>query len=72
MESGFTTEPHFDARPPRVTHYAHAGWRLVSAVVAVIAGFSTLNMTLADSGLASLNEQATPFTSLFARLLRQS
>jgi hypothetical protein len=56
----------------RVMQYAHLSWMLVVAAIAVVVGFSTLNMMLADSGLAVLNEHAAPFMTLFARLTRQA
>lgn len=42
-------------------------WALGSAVVAVIAGISTLNMVSANHGMATLNEIASPFTQYFGR-----
>jgi hypothetical protein len=49
------------------THYVHTGCRLLGAAAAVLAGFSTLNMTLADSGLAILQEHTAPLLSRFTR-----
>ena len=54
----------------RITQHAHVTWMLSVATVAVVVGFATLNMMLADSGLAVLNEHAAPFMTLFARLTR--
>jgi len=54
-----------------LAHYAHYAWMVVHAVFAVVVGFSTLNMTLADSGLAVLNEHAAPYMTLLARLTRR-
>ena len=56
----------------RALQYAHLTWMVAVAAIAVVVGFSTLNMMLADSGLAVLNEHAAPFMTLFARLTRQA
>jgi hypothetical protein len=69
MELAITTEQQAGRRG-RATHYAYTGWRLLSATAAVVAGFSTLNMTLADSGLAMLQEHTAPITSMLARFTR--
>jgi hypothetical protein len=53
-------------------HYARIGWTLVNAVIAVIAGISTLNMAVANTGMATLNEVASPLMQQFARLGRQA
>lgn len=71
MENVITTEQQSRRRGRIVTHYAHTSWRLAGALVAVVAGFSTLNMTLADSGFAVLNEHVAPFAAVFARMTRQ-
>lgn len=55
----------------RAMQYAHLTWMLALAAIAVVVGFSTLNMILADSGMAVLNEHAAPFMTFFARLTRQ-
>ena len=55
-----------------LTQYVHTAWMVVVAVVAVVVGFSTLNMMLADSGLAVLNEHAAPVMTFCARLTRQA
>jgi len=55
-----------------LTHYAHIAWMVTVAAVAVVVGFSTLNMMLADSGLAVLNEHAAPVMTFCARLTRQA
>ena len=70
METPITAEQQSSRRGKIVTHYAHTGWLVVHAVVAVVVGFSTLNMTLADSGLAVLNEHVAPFGTFIARLTR--
>ena len=54
-----------------VTHHARTAWMLVGAAVAVVAGFATLNLLLADNGLAVLNEHATPYLPFLSRLTRQ-
>jgi len=51
-----------------VGHYLHTGWMLLTAAVAVGAGFATMNMMLADSGLAVLNEHAAPLMAFIGRL----
>jgi len=53
------------------THHAHTAWMLAGAAVAVVAGFATLNLFLADSGMAVLNEHAAPYLPFLARLTRQ-
>ena len=40
---------------------------VVGAAVAVVAGFATLNLLLADNGMAVLNEHAAPFLSRITR-----
>jgi len=54
-----------------MTHHAHTAWMLVGAVIAVTVGFATLNMLLADNGMAVLNEHATPYLPFLSRLTRQ-
>jgi len=71
METMIPTEQQSIGRGRVARHYAHVGWQLLSGTVAVVAGFSTQNMTLADSGLAVLNQHATSFTTLFTRLMKQ-
>jgi hypothetical protein len=44
---------------------------VVVAAVAVVVGFSTLNMMLADSGMAVLNVHAAHVMGFFARVTRQ-
>jgi hypothetical protein len=67
METAIMTERQARGRARLATHYAHTGWRLLSATAAVLAGFSTLNMTLADSGIAVLQEHTAPLFSRFTR-----
>ncbi len=52
--------------------YARTGWTVAMAVVAVIGGISTLNMTIAHLGMATLNEVASPFMEQLARLGREA
>jgi hypothetical protein len=59
-------------RLAQVGHYARTMWTLCNAVIAVVAGISTLNMAVANTGMATLNEVASPFMQQFARLGRQA
>ncbi len=43
------------------SYYLRTSWGLVNAVIAVVAGLSTLNMAVADAGMATLNEAASRF-----------
>lgn len=52
-------------------HYAHTVWHVAGAFISVIAGWSTLNVPLADSGLAVLNHHAGPILAYLAKLTRQ-
>lgn len=52
-------------------HQAHTVWVVLHAVIAVLVGFATLNLFLADSGMAVLNEHAAPYLPFLARLTRQ-
>lgn len=54
-----------------VTHHARIAWMLVGATVAVVAGFATLNLILADNGMAVLHEHAAPLLPFLSRLTRQ-
>jgi len=58
------------SRIAQASHYARIGWTLVNAVIAVIAGISTLNLAVANTGMATLNEVASPLMQQFARLGR--
>lgn len=60
------------ARVGQFVHCARTTWTLVNAVIAVVAGISTLNMAVANAGLATLNELASPIIQQFARLSRQA
>jgi hypothetical protein len=71
MGTAIMTEPRARGRARLATHYAHTGLRLLGAAAAVVAGFSTLNMTLADSGFAVLQEHTAPLATMFSRSTRQ-
>ncbi|HWR14288.1 MAG TPA: hypothetical protein VN577_05645 [Terriglobales bacterium] len=60
------------SRVALVGHGARTAWTLASAVIAVVAGISTLNMAVADIGMATLNEIASPWVQQIARLTRQA
>jgi hypothetical protein len=70
MEEVATTE-QAAGRGNVVTHSVRMGWMLLSAMLAVVVGFATLNMILADSGMAVLNEHSALFTAFVARLTKQ-
>jgi hypothetical protein len=53
-------------------HYARTTWSLVNAVIAIIAGITTLNMIVANSGIATVNEVASPILQQFARIGREA
>ena len=53
-------------------HYLRTSWALVNAVIAVVAGLSTLNMPVADAGMATINQVASPLMQQFARMGRQA
>ena len=55
-----------------LTHFFRTLWMLLAAMLAVVVGFATLNMVLADSGFAVLNEHSPILTALFARVTRQA
>ncbi len=59
-------------RIAQVGRYARIGWTLTIAVIAVIAGISTLNMVVANFGVATLHEVASPFMQQLARIGRQA
>ena len=54
-----------------LTHSAQITWMVLSAMFAVALGYATLNMVLADSGFAVLNEHSPMLTAFMARLTRQ-
>lgn len=66
-----TAEQQASGRGNVVMHYAHTTWMLVLAVTAVGVGFATVNMMLADSGMAVLNHHAAPVMTFIGRLTRQ-
>ena len=72
MSNEITTLQQSGGRFAQLGHYAWTTWTLCNAVVAVVAGVSTLNMAVANTGMATLNEVASPFMQQFARLGRQA
>ncbi len=54
-----------------VVHSAQTTWMVLGAVIAVAVGYATLNMVLADSGFAVLNEHSPMLTAFMARVTRQ-
>lgn len=52
-------------------HYLRTSWSVVNAVIAVVAGYSTLNVAVANAGLATLNEATFPLRRQFVRAGRQ-
>ncbi len=56
----------------QMAYCARTGWTVTLAVIAVIGGISTLNMTIAHLGMATLNEVASPFVQQLARLGREA
>jgi hypothetical protein len=72
MSSLFTTAiQQSGGRIPQVGHYARTTWTLALAVIAMIAGISTLNMLVANMGVAALHEVASPIMQQLARFGRQ-
>jgi hypothetical protein len=67
-----TTVQLSGGRIAQAGHYARTAWTLVNAVIAVVAGISTLNLAIANTGMATLNEAASPFMQQFARMGRQA
>jgi hypothetical protein len=59
-------------RAAQAAQYARIGWTLANAVVAIVAGISTLNLAVAHLGMAALNEVASPFMQQLARIGRQA
>jgi uncharacterized membrane protein len=53
-------------------HYLRTSWALVNAVVAVVAGLSTLNMAVANSGMATLNQATAPLWQQFRSTRQES
>ena len=58
-------------RAAQVAYCARQTWTLFHAMIAVIAGISTLNMMVANVGMATITEFASPITQQLARLGRQ-
>lgn len=58
-------------RAGQVGYCARQTWTLCNAMIAVIAGISTLNMVVANLGMATIHEFASPITQQFARFGRQ-
>jgi hypothetical protein len=56
----------------RIAQAGRIGWTLAIAVIAVVAGISTLNMVVANFGVATLHEVASPFMQQLARIGRQA
>lgn len=59
-------------RTAQVGYCARQTWILLSAMVAVVAGISTLNMVVANLGMATINEFASPIMQQFARIGREA
>jgi uncharacterized membrane protein len=58
-------------RTAQTGYFVRQTWTLCSAMIAVVAGISTLNMMVANMGMATISEFASPITQQFARLGRQ-
>lgn len=61
------TNPLQRGRSAQLGHCVRTTMAVGSALVAVIAGVSTLNMVTANRGIATLNEIASPFMQYFSR-----
>jgi hypothetical protein len=72
MSSEIKTLQQSGGRFAQVGHYARTTWTLCNAVIAVVAGVSTLNMAVANTGMATLNHVTSPLLQQFARLGRQA
>jgi hypothetical protein len=59
-------------RVAQAAQYARTGWTLANAVVAIVAGISTLNLAVAHIGVATLNDVASPFVQQLVRVGRQA
>jgi len=66
-----TTEQPSDGPRVFAVHHARTAWMLLGAVVAVVAGFSMLNMVLAESGMEVLHAHTAPIANYVTRLIRQ-
>ena len=60
------------ARVAQVVYCVRIGWTVTLALFAVIGGISTLNLTIAHLGMATLNEVASPFMQQLARFGREA
>jgi hypothetical protein len=67
-----TTIQQCTGRIGQAAEYARTGWAVAMALIAVIGGISTLNLTIAHLGMATLNDVASPFMQQFARLGREA
>jgi hypothetical protein len=72
MNNVITTLQQSGGRFAQIGHYARTTWTLCNAVIAVVAGVSTLNMAVANTGMATLNEVASPVMQQFTRFGRQA
>jgi len=71
MKKVATTAEQTSGTGNALTQMARTVWMLLHAMLAVVVGFATLNMVLADSGMAVLNEHSAIFTAFVGRLTRQ-
>jgi len=55
-----------------VVHLIRTVWMLLAAMLAIVVGFATLNMVLADSGFAVVNEHSPMLTAFLTRMTRQA
>jgi hypothetical protein len=62
---------HSGGRLTQASHFARTLWTVIHATVAVVAGITTLNMAVANLGMATLNEVASPVFQQCARFGRQ-
>ena len=72
MEQLSTIEQQAGWRGNALTHFVGTIWMVLTAMLSVIVGFATLNMVLADSGFAVLNEHSPMLMALVARVTRQA
>ncbi|MGZ4787668.1 MAG: hypothetical protein ACXVZX_04055 [Terriglobales bacterium] len=66
-----TSEQQMSGRGNVIGHCARTLWMLLGAMLAVVVGFATVNMVLADSGFAVLNEHSPMLTAFLTRMTRQ-
>jgi len=67
-----TTFQQCTGRIAHAAEYARTGWTIALALIAVIGGISTLNLTIAHLGMATLNDVASPFMQQLVRLGREA